>query len=210
MKARTSPIELKSLDPAAGTFTGYAAKFGNVDHGGDIILPGAFKNFLVGKDVKSVPVLWQHSWDDPIGTTMTMSEDAEGLLVAGKLVMEVQRAREAKALAEAGALGGLSIGFKATDWSWENGVRVLKQIDLMEYSMVTFPMNEKAVILDVKAQDLKSLRDCEAYLRDALGLSRTEAKTLISRIRGASEDAHSEEAHLDALRQSIANLNKNL
>jgi phage head maturation protease len=38
-------FSVKAADADAGSFTGYASIFGNVDLGGDVVLPGAFKEF---------------------------------------------------------------------------------------------------------------------------------------------------------------------
>lgn len=211
-KGRTKPFQLKSLD-SSGTFTGYAAKYGNVDHGGDLIMPGAFADFLSANGGGiNVPVLWQHDSREPIGSTVSMKEDNNGLLVEGQLVMEVQRAREAHALAKQGILGGLSIGYSAKDWMWDNGVRILKSLDLHEYSLVTFPMNDQAAILDVKSAELKTLGDCEAYLRDAFGLSRSEAKTFVSRVVGAArvDVGDSDDDESKRIRFILDSLDKNL
>jgi len=45
----------------------------------------------------------------------------------------------------------------------------------MEISLVTFPMNESALIETVKG-NAKNIREWERILREAGGLSRTEAK----------------------------------
>lgn len=193
------PFELKELDQQTGKFVGYAAKFNNVDYGGDKILPGAFGNV----DAKEVRGLWQHDWNQPIFAPISFKDDGVGLLMEGQLVMEVQQAREALALAKLNALGGLSIGYGAEEYDYEDGgrVRVLKKVKLWEVSMVTFPMNPDAKILDAKG--LSSVRDCERYLRDVCGLSQSEAKTFISIVRTESRDV-SHSGLVDAL-QSLQN-----
>jgi len=193
------PFELKELDQQTGKFVGYAAKFNNVDYGGDKILPGAFGNV----DAKEVRGLWQHDWNQPIFAPISFKDDGIGLLMEGQLVMEVQQAREALALAKLNALGGLSIGYGAEEYDYEDGgrVRVLKKVKLWEVSMVTFPMNPDAKILDAKG--LSSVRDCERYLRDVCGLSQSEAKTFISIVRTDSRDVN-HSGLVDAL-QSLQN-----
>lgn len=193
------PFELKELDQQTGKFVGYAAKFNNVDYGGDKILPGAFGNV----DAKEVRGLWQHDWNQPIFAPISFKDDGVGLLMEGQLVMEVQQAREALALAKLNALGGLSIGYGAEEYDYEDGgrVRVLKKVKLWEVSMVTFPMNPDAKILDAKG--LSSVRDCERYLRDVCGLSQSEAKTFISIVRTESRDVN-HSGLVDAL-QSLQN-----
>lgn len=206
------PIAIKEISDE-GVFTGYAAKFGNVDHGGDLIVPGAFKEFLASEDAGKVRGLWQHNWDHPIFVPTLMKEDAQGLYIEAKLVMEVQKAREALALAKAGALGGMSIGYFAEDWSYENGIRLLKKVALREFSLVTFPMNDQAVITSAKTEDLfsgvKTLADCEALLREVGEFSRTEAKTIISKVKEAIR-ADVDGDDLDALAAAVKNLQTTL
>jgi uncharacterized protein len=71
-------------------------------------------------------------------------EDARGLLVKGRLLLDVQAAREAKALLEAGAIDGLSIGYRTLRAEKAAGGRLLHEIDLWEVSLVTFPMLPEA------------------------------------------------------------------
>lgn len=140
-----------------GIIRGYASTFGNVDLGLDIVEKGAFKKSL--KENKGVfPILADHNPSKQIGWNMKASEDDRGLLVEGKLNMEVQDAREKYALAksamELGAPMGLSIGYatiKAEPDRERPVVRRLKELKLYEYSIVTFPMNTEAMITAAKS-----------------------------------------------------------
>ena len=125
-------------------------------------------------------MLFQHKTDEPIGVFESIYEDSKGLYVKGKLALGTQKGRETYELLKIGALDGMSIGFKADPTKQgynenKRGVRTLKEVDLMEISLVTFPMNEQAMVQSVKG-NLKSIRDWEKILREAGGLSRTEAK----------------------------------
>lgn len=170
--------EVKS--DAKGIFTGYGSIFGNEDQGNDIVQKGAFTKSLRERPASKVKMLFQHKTDEPIGVFTEIYEDAKGLFVKGQLAMGTQKGREAYELLKMGALDGMSIGFKADPQKQgynenKRGVRTLKEVDLMEISLVTFPMNEEAMIQSVKGNS-KSIRDWEKILREAGGLSRTEAK----------------------------------
>jgi len=170
--------EVKS--DAQGIFTGYGSIFGNEDQGNDIVKKGAFTKSLTRRPASKVKMLFQHKTDEPIGVFTDIYEDSKGLFVKGQLAMGTQKGREAYELLKMGALDGMSIGFKADpDKQGYNenkrGVRTLKEVDLMEISLVTFPMNESALIQSVKG-NAKNIREWEKILRDAGGLSRTEAK----------------------------------
>jgi len=179
IKKLTFHSDVKAVNDK-GTFTGYGSIFGNEDQGSDIMQKGAFTKSLENRPAPKVKMLYQHKTDEPIGVFEDMYEDEKGLFVKGRLAMGTQKGREAYELLKMGALDGMSIGFRADpDKQGYNenkrGTRTLKEVDLMEISLVTFPMNERALIQNVKANS-KSIREWEKILRDAGGLSRTEAK----------------------------------
>ena len=170
--------EMKSEDE--GIFSGYASVFGNEDQGNDVVQKGAFTKSLEDRPAPKVKMLFQHKTDEPIGVFETIYEDQKGLYVKGKLALKTQKGAETYELLKIGALDGMSIGFRADPQKQgynenKRGVRTLKEVDLMEISLVTFPMNEEAMVQSVKGNS-KTIRDWEKILRDAGGLSRTEAK----------------------------------
>ena len=170
--------EMKSEDE--GIFSGYASVFGNEDQGNDVVQKGAFTKSLEDRPAPKVKMLFQHKTDEPIGVFETIYEDQKGLYVKGKLALKTQKGKETYELLKIGALDGMSIGFRADPQKQgynenKRGVRTLKEVDLMEISLVTFPMNEEAMVQSVKGNS-KTIRDWEKILRDAGGLSRTEAK----------------------------------
>lgn len=145
-------LEIKALTDE-GVLEGYAAIFGNVDNGGDKVLPGAFSDGLVKarQSGRSIKMLWHHDPSQPIGVWDDLAEDAKGLWGRGRLVMEVPKAREVHALMKAGAIGGLSIGYRTKESAPDGAVRLLKKVDIFEVSPVTFPMNDRAKITAVKS-----------------------------------------------------------
>lgn len=136
----------------SGAFAGYAGLFDIVDRGRDRIARGAFAKSLRQRGVKGVKLLWQHDPAEPIGVLDEVREDAKGLFVRGRLLLDIARARHAYALMKAAALDGLSIGYRTilSDTEPQSGVRVLREIDLWEVSLVTFPMQEGARVHQFK------------------------------------------------------------
>jgi HK97 family phage prohead protease len=185
-------LKFASNDSETMSFSGYGAVFGNVDAYGDVIKKGAFSGFL--SDVKSGKQNWpamlsQHGGfgaDDmtPIGVWTDLSEDDTGLLMEGKFADTV-RGREMYQLMKMEprpAIDGFSIGYIAREWETRTKEtdefrRVLKRIDLMEVSIVTFPANGKARLGQIKSE--LTIRDAEQALREA-GFSRTEAKAMLA------------------------------
>ncbi len=201
-----SLVDSNFKEAGDGAFSGYAAVTGNVDLGGDIILKGAFSEWLDKADPSRVRVLWQHDWDKPIGKTLSMREDDNGLAVDGELLLDIQKAQEARTLVKNNAIDGLSIGFRIDDFSYDNDTRIIKKLSVMEYSFVTFAMNPNALVNDMKSCKLDTVRDCEHYLRDVCKLSRSEAKTLISKIKAIRDD----EPNYDELAASLVKFNQTL
>ena len=126
---------------------GYASLFGAKDTGGDIVAPGAYAASLaaLSKAGRRVKMLWQHDPTEPIGVWDEVREDERGLYVKGRLLKDVARAREAASLIEAGAIDGLSIGYRTVRAERDGkGRRLLSELELWEVSLVTFPMLPEA------------------------------------------------------------------
>lgn len=141
-------FEIKSIDEA-GYIAGIAAGYGNMDHGGDVIMPGALTKAIAGRS--SVPMLLYHDHKQPVGAWSKFDETSDGLNVEGKIAIKSDAGRNAHALAEAGALPGLSIGYRTLRHKFEGKARQLHELDLHEVSLVPIGMNSRAVVTDVKS-----------------------------------------------------------
>jgi HK97 family phage prohead protease len=184
VKYKDIKIQFKEIGDE-GTFSGYAAVFNNTDLGGDIIAPGAFTKSI--KENPRVPVLWGHDTREVIGINKEVKEDSVGLHVAGQLIMDVQRAKEARSLVKQGAVKGLSIGYDpvVVDSSRSNeGIRILKEVKLWEYSLVPFPMNPEALITGVKGLD-----EFECRLREVIAYVKEHSDEIPSKKNGLIDQA---------------------
>jgi uncharacterized protein len=180
----------------AGSFEALVAVFGNVDAGGDRVQRGAFKRSLGEWHAKgrSVPVLWSHDPESvPIGVITEAGENAEGLRVKAKLLVDDHpQARAVYAAMKAGALHEFSFGYSPRDYSHvtENGqkIRVLKDVDLAEISPVFRGMNPATRLMGVKS-DLQTRRDeIEAKIAD-LDEQRKALTEAIDSVTEVPEDA---------------------
>src|ERR1700742_4462086 len=95
-----------------GSFSGYASLFGVTDLGGDVVQPGAFTKSLKSKPAAKVKMLRGHDTSEPIGVWTSIEEDSKGLKATGQLILDTVKGRETYALLKAGALDGLSIGYR--------------------------------------------------------------------------------------------------
>jgi HK97 family phage prohead protease len=140
-----------SID-ADGTVEGYASVFGEIDQARDRVMRGAFAETLRLRGVRRIPMLFQHDPSEPIGVWLELREDHRGLYARGRLIPEVVRARELHALLKAGAIDGLSIGFRTVKGRIDPKTRIrsLLAVDLWEISIVTFPLLAGARVRAVK------------------------------------------------------------
>ncbi len=151
---------------------GYASLFGQADQGGDVVEAGAYARSIkaLASDGRKVKMLWQHDPAQPIGVWDEVREDMRGLWVKGRLLESTQKGREAMALIGAGAIDGLSIGYRAVRAvKNDKGQRLLQELELWEVSLVTFPMLPSARVA-AKGEDPgteDTLRELAAVFRGA-------------------------------------------
>lgn len=197
MKTKDFALEVKSADDD-GTFEGYASVFGNVDSYGEICAAGCFGASLAKhrREGTKPLLLWQHDPDRPIGVWDDLAEDGKGLRGTGRLLKGVRQAEEALILLKAGALRGLSIGYREISAEPDGIHRKLTELDLIEASVVSFPANRRARVEAVKQTDnyallrarllageLPSDRELEKGMRDAFDLSNSQAERTVRLIR---------------------------
>lgn len=213
LKIRDFDLKIKAVSDD-GFFSGYGSVFGNADSYGEVVMPGAFSKTLerIKAAGRKVPVLWQHRQGEPIGIYTKLEEDDRGLYVEGRLLKDsVRQASEAHALMQAEAVSGLSIGYYTIDDSYDEVERVrrLKELELIEISLVTFPANDEARVEAVKFAiahgTVPNLRDFERFLREA-GFSKSQSAVIANRglkhlLRSESEgtDGKTDPADIKAL-----------
>lgn len=179
------PLDVKAID-GDGSIEGIAAGYGNLDLGGDIMLPGSISKSIDGR--KSIPMLLFHDQKRPIGIWNQFAETPDGLHVKGRFAMSTLAGKEAHAMTKDGALGGLSVGYRTLRDKIVGKARHLVEVALHEVSLVTIPMNSKALITSVKgfedardkfaAGERLTEREFEAFFK-ALGLSNNEAERAV-------------------------------
>lgn len=188
-------MEVKFASDKTGVFSGYGGVTGNKDGGGDLIAKGAFRDTLREWQDKGKypPMLLQHgggflggAMDQlPVGKYTDMEENAKGLKVEGELfALNTERGQYIHEGMKSGSLDGLSIGYRVKEFVLGTKPteprRTIKSLDLVEVSIVTFPMNDKARIGAVKSDF--DPRELEAMLREAT-LSRSDAVKAVATFR---------------------------
>jgi hypothetical protein len=216
-------IPLADYELKAGSdgwsFTAYASTFGNKDHGGDIIQKGAFKTTLTNPN-RDRPLLWQHMMSEPIGSEVSLREDGKGLLGKWELV-DTQRGADAYKLLKKGVVRSMSIGYMPVAFEFDEGgeTRILNEIDLLENSVVSIPMNDQARIQTVKhicaTCDNKesldytklSFAELSKLLADVSGVFGERTQTLLEKLEaGDHELTGSKSDDLHALLETFSGL----
>ncbi|MGF4142185.1 HK97 family phage prohead protease, partial [Klebsiella pneumoniae] len=196
-----------------GTFEGYASVFNNTDADGDIILPGAFAGVIANQSRKVAMFFNHQTRAIPVGKWDAMHEDDKGLFVRGQLTPGLSLAEDLKAAMQHGTVEGMSVGFSVgpDDYTVGTSGLIFKNISyLREISVCTFPANELAGVTAMKSIDsIKSIRDAEGWLRDSVGLSRSEAQAFIARVKSAGRSEFGSD-DIDALAQRINSFAANL
>lgn len=189
----TVPLEIKSL--ADREFEGRGSVFRNVDLGGDIVAPGAFKRTLAQhRKAGSLPqMFWAHDPARVPGKWLDMREADDGLHVKGVLA-DTELGNEIHTLLKMEAVRGLSIGYRTLDADYDgDGNRIIKQAELWEVSIVSLPMNPLAQVAHVKSQlsaageYVPTVKEFERILRNA-GCSRNVAKLIAYRVRTLEDE----------------------
>jgi HK97 family phage prohead protease len=141
--------EIKAAGDGTWSVSGYVSTFGNVDRTGDVILAGAFDRALA--DGRRVKFLYAHDQAQVLGVPIELKADDHGLFGTFK-ISRTRLGEDVHTLLKDGALDSFSIGFFIDDLDFdpESGTRILKDIDLLEASVVAVPANPEALVTTVK------------------------------------------------------------
>lgn len=169
LNCELTEVKTQDISDKYFMFEGYASTFGNKDRGNDIVLRGAFTDTIRKMESKVVPikgtefskmmpVLWQHNWDQPIGSFVEMREDEKGLYVKAILPKgdDFVKGRVIPQM-EAGSISDMSIGYVIEKESFNGNIRSIEKAELFETSLVTIPMNADAVITGFKSSGIQDL-----------------------------------------------------
>ena len=157
VKYQTNPM--RDLMVQDGQISGYASLFDVKDQNSDVVRRGAYAQSLaaLAREGRQVKMLWQHDPNQPIGIWNHVTEDDKGLRVQGRILSELATGQEALALINAGAIDGLSIGYRTKRAKNRPDGRDLIELELWEVSLVTFPMLPEARVAPQEAQLVNEL-----------------------------------------------------
>jgi len=154
----TEPLEIQ----------GFASIFGNIDKHGDIVVKGAFSRSIREGGPK-VPLFWEHDHSSlgsglPIGHTTHLEETDRGLFFRG-LIVPTAKGADVASLVRAGSVTEASFAFGILDKEIDSdGVRILKDLDLQEISVVTWGANPDTSVEVVNSAPISAVEDIEHFV----------------------------------------------
>lgn len=190
------PFEYK-MDTSKRTIQAYASTFGNKDHVGDVVEKGAFAKSLKERGDR-IKLLWQHA--EPLGKPLHMEEDSKGLYVEA-YISKTTLGNDVMELVNDGVIDRLSIGYNVMKDKYDTATKTrrLKELRLSEFSLVTFPANDEAVL-----QGVKSLDQLNGLLKQA---GRADLNELLKKgIKAKGDNRELIERAIEALRAVLDNL----
>lgn len=217
----TGTEEKKVNNVSYGIIKGFASTFGNIDKGYDRIVKGAFDNTLKAykENKRQIRMFFQHDYMSVIGGFPAYNSDDKGLYVEGNINLDTQRGKEAYALAKQGVLTDFSIGYYTKKYNDitetikdENGteveipVRELLDIELSEISLVTNPMNDKAIVTDIKS--MTKISEISKLLK-AKGFSNSEVNDMVYKIKHSGEPRDEEKTVIDKVNEMLIEIKLN-
>jgi hypothetical protein len=191
MEFKTFKFQIKEIDDT-GRFTGHSSVFGNVDSYDDVVDKGAFAKTI--SDNKGIfPILWMHDPWNPVGIS-TSKEDDKGLYVEGQIDLDTPEGKRVYSGLKKGYIDRMSIGYRTIKYDTDDdGVRHLKEIKLMENSLVTknFAANELALVESVKTlgdENFPDLLKAVVQLKKEGTASKEKIKEAITSLKALLDD----------------------
>lgn len=155
--------QIKGVDSKKGIVEGYLSAWDVVDSDGDMLMRGAFQKSIAERGPNSqgnrkIAFLRGHNVNTPVGKFLELSEDSTGL----KYVAQMSKSsigKDTLTLMEEGILNEHSIGYRRLrDKENMNGnFNEIKEVVLMEGSVLTFGANSQTPVIGVKSEDKPKL-----------------------------------------------------
>ena len=149
-------IDLEFKAEEEGKVSAVFSVFNTLDSDGDVVVPEAIKS---GFKSGSVPMVWAHKWDMPIGKG-EIKQDGDKATFEGSFFMDTESGKEAYNLVKAmGDLQQWSFGYRVNDserGKFKSGdkeidARYLKDLSVYEVSPVLVGANQETYTMAIKS-----------------------------------------------------------
>ena len=151
-------IDLELKAETEGKVSAVFSVFNSLDSDGDIVLPGSIKS---GFKSGSVPMVWAHKWDMPIGKG-SINSDGEKATFEGEFFMDTDSGKEAyKIVKNMADMQQWSFGYRVNDaergkigeGEEEKDARFLKDLTVFEVSPVLVGANQDTYTMAIKSNE---------------------------------------------------------
>jgi HK97 family phage prohead protease len=151
-------IDLELKAETEGKVSAVFSVFNSLDSDGDIVLPGSIKS---GFKSGSVPMVWAHKWDMPIGKG-SINSDGEKATFEGEFFMDTESGKEAyKIVKNMADMQQWSFGYRVNDaergkigeGDEEKDARFLKDLTVFEVSPVLVGANQDTYTMAIKSNE---------------------------------------------------------
>jgi HK97 family phage prohead protease len=237
-KANMAVLEWKEEGEKSDTLhiKAYALAFGNIDSWGDIIAHGAVDAFLASENKGRMALCYQHDIHEVIGVITDMGVDEKGMWFEAD-VLPTTTGKDVQTLIRGGAIKEFSIGYYADKYHFEkrdgymNEIRILDEITIVEVSPVTRAANDKAVLIDAKAEEIEEKNEEDTInplisdimeqkmemlqnevktSKDALEATKAELKSAIETAEKQAQEINNLDASIKAQQAVIETMQKNM
>ena len=151
-------IDLELKEDTEGKVSAVFSVFNSLDSDGDIVLPGSIKS---GFKSGSVPMVWAHKWDMPIGKG-SIDSDGDKATFNGEFFMDTESGKEAyKIVKNMADMQQWSFGYRVNDaergkigeGDEEKDARFLKDLTVFEVSPVLVGANQDTYTMAIKSNE---------------------------------------------------------
>jgi HK97 family phage prohead protease len=151
-------IDLELKEDTEGKVSAVFSVFNSLDSDGDVVLPGSIKS---GFKSGSVPMVWAHKWDMPIGKG-SIESDGDKATFSGEFFMDTESGKEAyKIVKNMADMQQWSFGYRVNDAEQgkigegeeEKDARYLKDLTVFEVSPVLVGANQDTYTMAIKSKD---------------------------------------------------------
>ena len=142
----TDDLEVKGLSNNKSLKIAGYANTSDKDRTGDIVLPQAWAKGI--ENFRKNPILlFQHDHSKPIGRVNQITVDKKGIFVEANVSEAAETQHGIKTLISDGTLKSFSVGFRVKDAEYDkrNDTLVIKDVELLEISVVSIPANQNSL-----------------------------------------------------------------
>jgi len=203
----TFDILEKRIDLKERSVTSYISK-STLDRGGDIVRPEGLdeKNYR-----KNPIVLFNHNPDKPVGTNLWLKKEDEGVLAKTQFGT-TPFADDIFQLTKEKILNAFSIGFIPKVWERDEKEDIVTFTDweLLEYSVVSVPMNPDAVLEGLKMVKSEMAKSIFEAKKESFDIEKLEERVnKLYELYEILQDSQIPIEDLEELERKVLQLTKN-